>query len=252
MNFSSTGTETSGPEPRTKDMPKSMWVLVPVALSALACEPRANSAPEPHASTAAVGLKAPGGMPAAVSPGAQKLGTAPGRVGAGTPLTPAAGNELGAFAAGCFWGSENTFRHVKGVVATAVGYTGGHSDLPTYEAVSSHTTGHAETVLVEFDPKVVTYAELLRVFWETHNPTTKDRQGPDVGSNYRSAIFTFSAEQERAARASESEEQKRQPRPITTEIRAIGRFYKAEEYHQQYDEKSGVESCPLPLRPHET
>jgi len=233
-------------------MPKSLWVLAPVALAALACEPHATSAPEPRASTAAVAPMSPGGMPAAVTPGAPKLGTNPGRAGAGTPLTPAPGDELAAFAEGCFWGSENTFRHVKGVVATAVGYAGGHTDLPTYEAVSSHTTGHAETVLVEFNPKVVSYAELLRVFWETHDPTTRDRQGPDVGSNYRSAIFTFSPQQERLARGSESEEQKRHRRPITTEIRAIGRFYKAEEYHQQYDEKSGVESCPLPLRSHET
>jgi peptide-methionine (S)-S-oxide reductase len=173
-------------------------------------------------------------------------------VGAGTPLTPEAGHELAAFAEGCFWGSENTFRHVRGVTATAVGYTGGHTELPSYEAVSSHTTGHAETVLVEFDPKVVSFGELLHVFWESHDPTTKDRQGPDVGSNYRSAIFTFTGEQERAAHASEVEEQRRHRRPITTEIRAIGRFYKAEEYHQQYDEKSGVESCPLPERTHET
>jgi peptide-methionine (S)-S-oxide reductase len=233
-------------------MLKSLWLLVPATVVVFGCEPHASSAPEPRASTAAPGTHGPPGMPAAVAPGAAKIGTNPGHVGAGTPLMPAPGHELAAFAEGCFWGSENTFRHVKGVVATAVGYTGGHTDLPTYEDVSSHTTGHAETVLVEFDPRVVSYAELLRVFWETHNPTTKDRQGPDVGSNYRSAIFTFSAEQERAAHASEVEEQKHQPRPITTEIRAAGRFYKAEEYHQQYDEKSGVESCPLPLRSHET
>jgi peptide-methionine (S)-S-oxide reductase len=141
---------------------------------------------------------------------------------------------------------------VKGVTATAVGYAGGHTDMPTYEDVSSHTTGHAETVLVEFDPKDVTYAELLHVFWESHDPTTKDRQGPDVGSNYRSAIFTFSEAQAASARTSEAEEQKRHARPITTEIRPIGRFYKAEEYHQQYDEKTGVESCPLPVRAKDT
>lgn len=216
-----------------------------------ACQPHATTTPEPQASTAAPSkpTQAPSASPAAAS---AKVGTNPGHVGAGTPLTPAAGHELAAFAEGCFWGSENTFRHVHGVVATAVGYTGGHTELPTYEDVSSHTTGHAETVLVEFDPKVVSYAELLRVFWETHDPTTKDRQGPDIGSNYRSAIFTFSPAQEQAARASEAEEQKRHERPITTEIRAIGRFYKAEDHHQQFDEKNGVESCPLPLRGHET
>jgi peptide-methionine (S)-S-oxide reductase len=219
------------------------------ALVGLACQSHASGGPVPHASTAA----APGTPAAAVeAPRAAAVGTRPGGVGAGTPLVAAQGHELAAFAEGCFWGSENTFRHVRGVTATAVGYTGGHTELPTYEAVSSHSTGHAETVLVEFDPKVVSYPELLRVFWESHDPTTKDRQGPDVGSNYRSAIFTFSGAQEQSARASEAEEQKRHRRPITTEIRAIGRFYKAEEYHQQYDEKSGVESCPLPERAHET
>jgi peptide-methionine (S)-S-oxide reductase len=106
-------------------------------------------------------------------------------------------------------------------------------------------------VLVEFDPKVVSFKELLHVFWESHDPTTKDRQGPDVGSNYRSAIFTFSPSQASDAKASLAEAQKHESRPITTEITPIGRFYKAEEYHQQYDEKSGVESCPLP-RAHET
>jgi len=220
------------------------WLL-PAAL--FACQPHASQGSVTHSSA---------GVAAAVAPGsgapAQKLAGDPGRVGAGTPLTPAPGHELAAFAEGCFWGSENTFRHVHGVTATAVGYTGGHTDMPTYEAVSSHGTGHAETVLVEFDPKVVTYADLLRVFWESHDPTTKDRQGPDVGSNYRSAIFTFSPDQERAARASQTDAQKHESRPITTEIRAIGRFYKAEEYHQQYDEKSWVESCPLPGRGHET
>ncbi len=225
------------------------FVLAPVFALAVACEPHATTAPAPQASTAVV-PRTTGAAPATKS--TAKVGTNPGHVGAGTPLTPAPGHELAAFAEGCFWGSENTFRHVHGVVATAVGYTGGHTDQPTYEDVSSHGTGHAETVLVEFDPKVVSYAELLHVFWETHDPTTKDRQGPDFGSNYRSAIFTFSPEQERAARESELDEQKRQTRPITTEIRAIGRFYKAEAYHQQYDEKNGVDSCPLPLRNQKT
>lgn len=229
-------------------MKHSAWLLAAVALG---CQPHATQGPTTHGS--AVGAATPqAAATATAAAAAPKVGTEPGRVGAGTPLVAAPGHELAAFAEGCFWGSENTFRHVRGVTATAVGYTGGHTDLPTYETVSSHTTGHAETVLVEFDPKVVSYAELVRVFWESHDPTTKDRQGPDVGSNYRSAIFTFSPEQERVAKASEVEEQKRHRRPITTEIRAVGRFYKAEDYHQQYDEKSGVESCPLPERSHET
>ena len=177
-----------------------------------------------------------------------KVGTDPGHAGDGTPLVPAPGHALAAFAEGCFWGSEDTFRHVPGVVATAVGYTGGHTDHPTYEDVCSHTTGHAEAVLVEFDPAKVRYPELLRAFWESHDPTTQNRQGPDVGDQYRSAIFTFSVDQESAARASMAEEQKRQPSTITTEIRPIGAFYKAESYHQQYDEKTGRKSCPLPHR----
>jgi peptide-methionine (S)-S-oxide reductase len=123
---------------------------------------------------------------------AARVGTDPGHVGQGTSLVASEGHELAAFAEGCFWGSEDTFRHVPGVVATAVGYTGGHTANPSYDDVSSHTTGHAETVLVEFDPSKVTYAELLHTFWESHDPTTYNRQGPDVGSQYRSAIFTFS------------------------------------------------------------
>src|SRR5262249_20128115 len=119
------------------------------------------------------------------------VGTDPGGVGAGTPLQPKAGHALAAFAAGCFWGVEDTFRQVPGVTATAVGFTGGHTKSPTYETVCSHTTGHAETVLVEFDPKLVSYDDLLRVFFMNHDPTTKNRQGPDVGDQYRSAVFTF-------------------------------------------------------------
>ena len=188
------------------------------------------------------------GAAQAATAAAVRVGTDPGHAGAGTPLKAQPGHELAAFAEGCFWGSENTFRHVPGVVATAVGYSGGHSANPTYEEVSAHGTGHAETVLVEFDPKRVSYAQLLKVFWESHDPTTKNRQGPDVGDQYRSAIFTFSDAQALAARDALREEQKHYQRPISTEIRAAGTFYKAEDYHQQYDEKSGVESCPLPLR----
>jgi peptide-methionine (S)-S-oxide reductase len=236
---------------------RSLVLLALGGVFALGCQPHASASPEPQASTAAPlagAATSPTPEPAhpTAAAGVPKVGIEPGHVGAGTPLAPAAGHELAAFAEGCFWGSENTFRHVHGVTATAVGYTGGHTEMPTYEDVCTHTTGHAETVLVEFDPEVVSYSELLHAFWETHDPTTKDRQGPDFGSNYRSAIFTFSPEQDRAAHASEAEEQKRYQRPITTEIRAIGRFYKAEDYHQQYDEKNGVDSCPLPLRNHET
>jgi peptide-methionine (S)-S-oxide reductase len=179
------------------------------------------------------------------------IGTDPGHAGDGTPLVAGEGRALAAFAEGCFWGSENTFRHVDGVVATAVGYAGGQTAHPDYGTVSSHTTGHAETVLVEFDPKKVTYAQLLRTFWDSHDPTTMNRQGPDVGDNYRSEIFFFTPEQEAEARASLAAEQKTYDKPITTRIDSLGAagtFWKAEGFHQQYDEKSGNESCPIPKR----
>jgi len=184
----------------------------------------------------------------AAHPPAAAPGSNPGHAGAGTPLTPVPGDELAAFAEGCFWGSEDTFRHVAGVVATAVGYSGGHTTKPSYEDVCSHTTGHAETVLVEYDPKKVTYAQLLRTFWDSHDPTTLDQQGPDIGDQYRSEIFTFGAEQDAAARASVTTEQAHYHDKITTLIEPIGPFWKAEGYHQQYDERTGRHSCPLPGR----
>jgi peptide-methionine (S)-S-oxide reductase len=170
----------------------------------------------------------------------------PGHVGRGTPLAPREGNALAAFSAGCFWGVEDTFRQVPGVVASAVGYTGGHTDAPTYESVCRHTSGHAETVLVEFDPRVVSYEALLNVFFKNHDPTTKDYQGPDVGDQYRSAIFTFSPAQDAAARAAMTREEATLKRPVVTQIGPLVRFWKAEEYHQQYDEKTGQHSCPTP------
>lgn len=175
------------------------------------------------------------------------VGTDPGGVGMGTPLAPKAGDELAAFAGGCFWGTEDTFRHVPGVVATAVGYTGGHTKNPTYEDVCSHTTGHAETVLVEFDPKAVTYAQLLDVFFENHDPTTMNRQGPDVGDQYRSEVFTFSSTQADAARDAIARAEKRLGKHVVTAVSPIGAFYKAEDYHQQWDEKAGKKSCKINL-----
>ena len=174
------------------------------------------------------------------------VGTDPGGVGAGTPLKARPGHALAAFAAGCFWGVEDNFRQVPGVLATAVGYTGGKTTSPTYESVCSHTTGHAEAVLVEFDPAKVTYEDLLRVFFMNHDPTTKNRQGPDVGDQYRSAIFTLDDAQEAAARAAFAKEEARLAKPVTTQITRLGAFWKAEEYHQQYDEKTGTHSCPIP------
>jgi peptide-methionine (S)-S-oxide reductase len=179
-------------------------------------------------------------------------GTRPGNVGHGTALVPSGKNQLAIFAQGCFWGVEERFRKVRGVVATAVGYTGGRAENPSYEDVCSHRTGHAEAVLVEFDPSQVSYAELLKSFWQTHDPTSGDRQGPDRGNQYRSAIFTFGPEQLTAALASRADEQKRLADPITSEIAAAGPFWVAEDYHQQWDEKHGALSCPAPHRPRET
>jgi peptide-methionine (S)-S-oxide reductase len=157
--------------------------------------------------------------------------------------------EKATFGAGCFWGVEAAFRQIPGVVATRVGYTGGHTANPTYEAVCSHTTGHAEAVEVTFDPARASYAQLLDVFWAKHNPTTKDRQGLDIGSQYRSAIFFHSPEQQAAAERTKEEQQAKLhwPRKIVTEIVPALEFYEAEEYHQQYLEKQGRSSCTVEL-----
>ena len=154
------------------------------------------------------------------------------------------------FAAGCFWGVEDAFRQVKGVNSTTVGYTGGTTKNPTYKQVCSDGTGHAEAVEVEFDPAQVSYEQLLAFFWESHDPTSGNRQGPDVGDQYRSAIFTFSDAQQKAALASRDAEQKKLDAPITTEIKPAQPFWIAEDYHQQWDEKHGARSCPVPHRPH--
>ena len=164
-------------------------------------------------------------------PARRTVGTDPGGAADGTKLTPKPGHELAAFAAGCFWGVEDTFRRVPGVVATAVGYTGGRTEHPTYESVCTHTTGHAETVLVEFDPKLVVYETLLNVFFKNHDPTTMNRQGPDVGDQYRSGIFTFTPAQRLAALDKKASEQKELGRPVATLVEPMRRFWKAEEYH---------------------
>ena len=152
------------------------------------------------------------------------------------------------FAAGCFWGVEAAFRRVPGVVDAAVGYTGGTLPNPTYRDVCSDRTGHAEAVEVVFDPARVTYEQLLDAFWAMHDPTTLNRQGPDHGSQYRSAIFFHGPEQEVAARASKERlgRSGRFPRPIVTEITPAGTFWRAEEYHQRYHEKHGGGGCAVP------
>ncbi len=155
------------------------------------------------------------------------------------------GRHVATFAAGCFWGVEAAFRQVEGVTATAVGYTGGDVENPDYKLVCTDTTGHAEAVRVEFDPQQVSYRDLLAVFWKAHDPTQVDRQGPDVGRQYRSAIFYHDEEQKRLAEQTKAdlEASGRLSRPVATEIVPAETFWMAEDYHQQYLEKRGRTSC---------
>ncbi len=155
--------------------------------------------------------------------------------------------ETAIFGAGCFWGVEETFRLLKGVLSTEVGYAGGRLDKPTYEAVCEGNTGHAEVLKISFDPARISYADLLAVFWSCHNPTTLNRQGPDVGEQYRSVIFTLSPEQEAQALKSKEilDKAKVWRDPVVTQIKPFINFYKAEEYHQQYLSKHGLGNCHL-------
>jgi peptide-methionine (S)-S-oxide reductase len=150
-------------------------------------------------------------------------------------------DQIAMFGAGCFWGVEWVFAQVPGVKSAVSGYSGGHTTDPTYREVCSHSTGHAEVVQVTFDPEAVSYDQLLEVFWVMHDPTQMNRQGPDVGDQYRSAIFTSSPEQQAAAEASREKAQARFPRPIATEISPADTFYPAEDYHQMYYAKNGHE-----------
>lgn len=155
--------------------------------------------------------------------------------------------EQATFAMGCFWGVEVTFRNTEGVTDAVVGYTGGETVNPTYQEVCSDRTGHAEAILVSYDPAKVSYDELLEVFWANHDPTTLNRQGPDVGSQYRSAIFYHNSQQKAAAEASKARQEQsgRFHRPIVTEIVPAATFYPAEDYHQRYLEKRGLASCHI-------
>jgi peptide-methionine (S)-S-oxide reductase len=158
------------------------------------------------------------------------------------------GTQRATFAAGCFWGIEAAFREIEGVVATRVGYTGGRTTNPTYEEVCSDKTGHAEAVQVWFDPDVVSYDELLDTFWSVHDPTQRNRQGWDFGSQYRSAIFFHDADQEKLAIASRDKLQGNRSKPIATEIVSAPTFYDAEDYHQRYHEKHGGAFCATTVR----
>ena len=153
------------------------------------------------------------------------------------------------FAAGCFWGVQFYFDQVPGVTHTTVGYTGGHVPDPTYEAVCTHKTGHAEATLIEFDPEKVTYATLVRQFFRMHDPTQLNRQGPDIGDQYRSAIFYFSDEQKSIAEQIRDELQTSRQEPIVTQIVPASTFYEAEGYHQKYTQRTGIGMCHVPYQP---
>ncbi|HWY06760.1 MAG TPA: peptide-methionine (S)-S-oxide reductase MsrA [Candidatus Acidoferrales bacterium] len=155
--------------------------------------------------------------------------------------------ELATFGAGCFWGIETAFRRVPGVLDAAVGYSGGHTQNPNYREVCTDTTGHAEVVQVTFDPEKVSYDQLLDVFWTIHDPTQVNRQGPDYGAQYRTAIFFHSPEQEAVAKRSKQalEASGKLRRPVATEVTPAGPFWRAEEYHQRYLEKRGAASCHI-------
>lgn len=178
-----------------------------------------------------------------------KVGTKPGDIGKAKDIDNAAaerGHELATFAAGCFWGVEERFRQIPGVVATAVGYTDGRTKNPTYKEVCYQDTGHAEAVLLEFDPKVVSYEELVDIFYKNHNPCTMNRQGPDIGDQYRSAIFYRNEKQEAVAKAiTKKLNQEKFGGKIVTQISSASEFYMAEDYHQQYCEKNGIAACPI-------
>ncbi len=159
--------------------------------------------------------------------------------------------EKATFAAGCFWGVESAFMEVEGVLSTSVGFMGGHTSDPSYKDVCYTETGHAEVCQVEYDPSKVDYDRLLEVFWHIHDPTQLNRQGPDVGSQYRSAIFAHSEEQLAAAKASKDALQGsgKHARPVVTQIVMFDEYFLAEEYHQQYNQKNGLPSCHLPPPP---
>lgn len=156
--------------------------------------------------------------------------------------------EQALFAAGCFWGVQYYFDQVPGVLKTTVGYTGGHTKNPTYEQVITHTTGHAEAVLIDFDPKTVTYETLVKQFFYMHDPTQLNRQGPDVGDSYRSAIYVMSDSQRAMATRIRDRAGQEFGKPIVTEITAASKFYPAEDYHQKFAKKTGHGMCHLPYR----
>jgi methionine-S-sulfoxide reductase len=152
-------------------------------------------------------------------------------------------------AAGCFWGLQFYFDQVPGVVRTTVGYAGGHTKNPTYDDVCTGLTGHTEALLIEFDPEEITYQNVLRQFFRMHDPTQLNRQGPDVGTQYRSAIFFFDQQQHAAAIKVRNATQEKLGKPVVTEIASAGPFYEAEAYHQKFSERTGIGMCHIPYEP---
>jgi methionine-S-sulfoxide reductase len=157
--------------------------------------------------------------------------------------------QIAIFAAGCFWGVQFYFDEVPGVLKTTAGYIGGHTENPTYEDVCSHTTGHAEAVKIEFDPEQVTYQTLLKHFFRMHDPTQLNRQGPDVGDNYRTAIFYVNEAQKEQAEQAKADAAKQLDKPIVTEITQASEFYDAEAYHQKFSQRTGIGMCHIPYAP---
>ncbi len=153
--------------------------------------------------------------------------------------------EIAVFAAGCFWGVEAAYQKIEGIQKTQVGYAGGHTENPTYEQVCTGQTGHAEVVLLEFDPKIVSYEKLLNLFWELHDPTQLNKQGPDIGTQYRSEIFTTSDEQILTANQNQETSQTKYSKPIVTKISPLTNYFAAEEYHQKYFDKNPGRGCNL-------
>jgi methionine-S-sulfoxide reductase len=157
--------------------------------------------------------------------------------------------QIAIVSAGCFWGVQYYFDQIPGVVNTEVGYTGGHTDNPTYEQVCMHTTGHAEAVRVVFNPEIVSYTMLLKQFFRMHDPTTRNRQGPDIGDEYRSEIFYTTQDQHKEAVEARNEHQQKIGKPVVTKIERATTFYLAEEYHQKFTEKTGMGMCHIPYTP---
>jgi len=157
--------------------------------------------------------------------------------------------ETALLGAGCFWGVQAYFDQVPGVVKTEVGYSGGHVPNPTYEQVCTHTTGHAETTKIDFDPEQISYADILRQFFRMHDPTQVGGQGPDIGDNYRSVIFYLTGQQKETAEAMLAEQQPKFKKPIATEVTKASEFYPAEEYHQKFFQKTGIGACHVPYAP---